>query len=315
MGERIVYFIVTLIGFGVLSSCTVTMVDEYRDSYSVFDASEAKGIIVAKRADKGLFSTASYYADVLMYEGNDSSDSSTTETRVTGRQMKTVDLGEEISGYTVNGRHFHTFLDMVHDGFFYLLFITLGILFMIGIILIWLYYIKKLRPYIVAFVEKIFELPIVRNISFTKLVLIILGGAYLIFASTFTINLFDKLNPFGKETAKAEVTFKTDDFRSLYVDDSRYYLTLDFLADGEYIEVTKEVSSRTYSKYTYGDTVEVSYVKRNPYKVFIKQLSILEIISSFITIRCLVYVVPILFAGGFAYFDLRKKLRKNKAKA
>ncbi|WP_144461236.1 hypothetical protein [Siminovitchia fortis] len=319
MGDKIIHLIVSIIAFGVLSSCTASIVDDYRDSYSVFDANKAKGIIVSKRAEKGLYSSPAYFAEVLMYEGKSNAEVTTNEARVTNRQMKKIDLGEEISGYTVNGRQFHTFLDMLHDGFFYLLFTVLGIFFMVGIILWWLCHIKSLRTFISMLIDKFFELPIFKHeaISFSKLIIISLGLAYLVFASSYTLNLYHKVKPFGKVATEAEITDQSVDYRIShdYLDDSRYYLTLAYFDENkEYIEVTKEVSLRTFNKYKYDDPISVSYLKQNPYQVFIQRLSFLEIISSATTIRSIFYGFPILIIVFILYLEWRKR-RKNKMKA
>lgn len=42
MKDKIVYFIIALIAFGVLSSCTAELVTEYRDSYSVLHGEQSK---------------------------------------------------------------------------------------------------------------------------------------------------------------------------------------------------------------------------------------------------------------------------------
>ncbi|HEY4599927.1 MAG TPA: hypothetical protein VIG73_01340 [Cerasibacillus sp.] len=46
-------------------------------------ANKAKRIVVSKRAKKGLYSSPTYYADVLMYEGKVVPEPITNEARVT----------------------------------------------------------------------------------------------------------------------------------------------------------------------------------------------------------------------------------------
>lgn len=316
MKDKIVYFIIALIAFGVLSSCTAELVTEYRDSYSVLHANKTKGIIVSKRAEKGLYSSPTYYADVMMYEGKVVPEPITNEVRVTKKQIQGIDLGEEIAGYTVNGRQFHTLIDMLHDGFFYLLFIGLGILVMVGMIIWGLYQIKPIQKFILfllgkfdKMLKKLFALSPFKKaeFSFTKFILIIVGMGYLVLASSFANNLYHKIKPYGKVLTDAEVTFKTWD---IYLDHdhlpvTKYYFTLEFLDEkNEDIEVTKEVSRSTYNKYESHDTLQISYLNNNPYQVFIQRLSFWEILSSLFTLRMQVILFPFIILLGVGLLEL-----------
>ena len=115
------------------------------------------------------------------------------------------------------------------------------------------------------------------NLFFPSLLVIAL-----LFTSGFIINGIQKFSPLGKTTTETLV-IDSDAEGKVYYYIGKYsdpYYSLDLLftdENGKEFIVIKEVTRSVYNKHHIADTINISYVTRNPYNVFVRDFSLLNL--------------------------------------
>lgn len=106
----------------------------YVRSYNLLDAEKTRATVLAKTAEKGLFRPPAYYVKVDWNEKSGDLHEGVLN-RISSRQMKNIEVGNEISGYLVSENHFITLLDLATDGlllFFFLVFLFLMVIALVS---------------------------------------------------------------------------------------------------------------------------------------------------------------------------------------
>ncbi|GIN59054.1 hypothetical protein [Lederbergia ruris] len=289
-------FLAFLLTTTAISACTHNFTEEFLYDYPIKDFKKAKGIVFDINTEKGLYTPPVYLAKVELKADQPTDNIYPQEIRISKRQVMEARNGKAINGYTADGTDFHTFQDVLYNSSMYLLFISIGILLLCITLLLWMTQYKVFRP----FLRLLGKLPIFQKDDLIQRVILLgLIIPILIYSLFFFANLGQKFIPFNKDILVAEVISKDYDYNSNH--DSYHRLEIGYeISKDEYTVVDKEVSARTYSKYEPGDSIKIAVPKKNPYNVFIANLSFLEVISSFFKLRILlIFLFLPLFIGFY----------------
>lgn len=294
---------------------TVALVSAYIEDYNLFSAESVAVKTVEKAGAKGLYSPPSYYVRVELPNG----DEAPYLNRISKQQMKDLQIGDELTGYSLRPSDFSTLRDFIFDSIFYLFgIVVLGFLaFCCWIALIYSLPIwdrlerkersKKKAKQQKKNWEKQHKKK-VRNGWRTVGVIMLI---FWMFLMPFLLNSLRKLLPFGKTKAEAFVLNRDSYVTYRKHEDSSYELTLSFKDDaGETIQVIKDVTRNTYQQYNFGDTVPITFRNANPYDVFVQNTTFWDLLQVATTWQAYVYYVIIaltVFVGRVYWIDRKKK--------
>lgn len=145
------------------------------------------------------------------------------------------------------------------------------------------------------------------------ILLIIVVPFFFLYATLYTVNMADKLNPFGKVMAEGRVIDKeTNSWYQPRMFVETFDLTITFTAkDGEAYQVVKGVSENTFANHDIGSTIDIRYTKRNPYNIFINKLQFSDYHFMIFNIYTVLYYGSLLILLMLAqHYEIMKKGHK-----
>ena len=289
--------------FGII---TIFLILEYKEEYDLVSAEKAEARVVEKIGQKGLFTQPAYFVRVLLPNGEEADYLN----RVSKKEIKNLNPGDTISGFSTSPSNFSTFRDLLFDSIFFLFGIALFgfIAFCCLIALI------TQIPAIDHFLETKTFLGRTSKGNGIKILATVIG-IFLFFVGRFLINLFHKLFPFMKTKSNAIITDKESYISYRKYKDSSFQFTISFRnKDGEVINVIKDVTRHTYHKYEIGGEISVMYKNNNPYDLFISETTISDVFYTVLYMEFFVYVAMlaiIIFTGFVLWKKKENHLKKS----
>ncbi|MEI3607504.1 hypothetical protein SPD48_17630 [Pseudogracilibacillus sp. SE30717A] len=301
--KEVLGFALFTLFFGLITSFLTI---EYMDEYDILSAEKVDVPIIQKVGEKNLFTPPSYFVRVELPHGEESEYLS----RISKHQMKEVEPGDHLSGFTTNGRDFLTWRDFIIDGF-----IFLGAILLFGAFtLLGVFMLLSAIPAVDRFFEEKTFLGR-RTIGNGMKLLTIAISVFVYFSGRFLHNLLLKLFPFMKTSTEAKIIDSYSYFSYRKYEDSVYEFTILFEdVNGNEIEVIKEVTRSTFNHYTLGESLPISYRTQNPYDVFVNQTTFADIFGMVVYLELFMYlffIATIIFTG----YVLLNKRKKNKSRA
>lgn len=290
----------------------------YIEEYDFATTQPASATIVEKQGAKGLFMPPSYYVRVQLEDGEEANYLN----RVSKSQMNSLAIGDEISGYSSRPADFSTMRDIIFDSLFFLfgilVFGTLAFCCFVAFVLS-IPALERMEER-AATKRRIKKRKKLRRKGKTLKMRQGWGivGAVLFIFSIFIVrylwNLLRKLLPIGKTETEALILDRTADVSYRKYEDSIYELVIAFNdRAGHNIQVKREVTRHTYNQYGFGDKLPITYRNANPYDVFIRDVSIWDLVQSLLYVEVYVYLVMIavtIFVGWV--FVKERRTEKNK---
>lgn len=290
--------------FGLI---TIFLIIDYVEEYNLAYITKEDVVIVDKIGDKGLFTQPTYFVRVLLPNGKEANYLN----RVSKHQIKNLNLGDTISGFSTSPHKFSTIRDLLYDSIYFLLAISLfGLITVCGVILL----ITQI-PAVDHFLEtntflgrtsKKRRTP-KRNHTRNRMKRLVgIVAILLFFVGKFLMNLFLKLFPFMKTNTNAMIIDNDSYVTYRKYEDSSFELTLLFRDEnGEIIKVMKDVTQHTFNKYEVGDTLPIAYRNSNPYDLFISKTTVSDVFHTIFYVEFFVYIV-LLAVMAFVGFVLWK---------
>lgn len=295
----------------LFSIFTWVLTASYIEEYNLFSAEPVTVTTVEKVAAKGLYAPPAYYVRVELPNGEES----TYLNRISKSEEKEIQVGDAVDGYSIRPSDFSTIRDFIYDSAFYLFGIAVfGFLAFCCLIALLLSF-----PVVEALEEKIAFKRQQKKRKKNKqekertgwrivgVVLLV----FLIFIGRFLLNLVRKLLPFGKTETEALILDRDSYVTYRKYEDSSYELSVSFEDHaGRAFQVIKNVTGQTYQQYGIGDKLPITYRNANPYDVFVRDfsfLNIFEVVMTWESFVCLVMLAVTLFVGWMFRKERRKK--------
>ncbi|WP_025783345.1 hypothetical protein [Sporosarcina sp. D27] len=310
--KELIGMAVITIFFGLL---TWGLTSSYLEEYDLMSAEPKTETVASIVGTKSLFRPPAYNVKIEQPDGTPSEELY----RISKKQSEEFTRGDEIKGYATGPTGFSTSRDILMDSMFYLAGIgVLGFLAFCCLIATILSipaieqaeqksaykrYVKKKRKK-----RKKNKKMKQQDTGWGIAGAIVLF--FLFFASSFLLNLFRKVMPFGKTETEATIfdTYSYITYRK-HEDSIREFTVAFDDQDGNTIQVIKDVTRNTYADYDIGDRLPITYDSTNPYNVFVRGTSIQDMFQLLLTWEMLVYG-SMLAVSGFviwAYYDSRLK--------
>ncbi|WP_153723002.1 hypothetical protein [Sporosarcina cascadiensis] len=305
-----------------LGLLTWVLADSYMEEYDLFAAERSNAFVVEKTAEKGLFTSPAYYVWTEIQDG----EGTRSLNRVSKSQMKNIEIGEMFNGYSIGSSGFSSLRDILADSFFYLTAIfLLGFLTLCCFVALIFPVLEMGRP-----VKKKSPKRQVqqkqnrkrrkngsRKRTGKRTGWGIAGAAVLVFlliSGRFVLNLIRKVLPFGKTEAEALILDKSADISYRRHEDSVYELIVSFRDQaGQNIEVVRDVTRSTYNQYDIGDMLPIAYRSTDPYDLFVRGTSFVDVFQqTFMFYELYMYVALLAVSAfvGWAYIQELKKRKK-----
>lgn len=221
--------------------------------------------------------------------------------------MKRLEPGDTIRGFSTNGENFNTIRDLLYDSMLYSVgILTFGLFMLLGFFLL----VTEI-PAVDRFLNK--KTFLGRSAGNGMKILGVTMAIFIYFSGRFLYNLFHKLFPFMKTTTQAQIIDMDAYTTYRRYEDSSYRFTLSFQDEnGESIQTIKEVTNHTYSDFTVGDLIPISYRNSNPYDVYVNHTNLIDVFQTLFYVELLIYVVFIacIIFTGYALVDRRKNKKK-----
>lgn len=348
MVGRVIGLFFKVVGFGLafwlLAYLIISIFTDFLHDYNFLHTENQPAIVTEKISENSLTGKPKYFVVVNLNEDDRFNE---IKNRVFAWQFKRLEVGDTVKGHYIRGEHFFTTLDIVTDSFVFLFIMILLLLFLVALILWPVIVISERREkqkwQQMSYSEKKKQkkaqhkknkktgqkkknsllkniLPKkvyhrLKDLYWGEVVLYVFLVVALLFTSSFVINGVQKLAPIGKTATKALVIDSDAESEIYYyigeVSDPYYSLELVFPDEnGEMRKVIKEVTRSVYRKHGVGDSIEISYVNWNPYNIFVRDYSLLNIWETVTYVKYLFYV-SILF-GLFIFIGLYYFSRKDK---
>lgn len=299
----------------LFSLFTWVLTASYIEEYNLFSAEPVTVTTVDKIAAKGLYTPPAYYVRVELPNGEES----TYLNRISKSEEKAIQVGDSINGYSLRPSDFSTIHDFTFDSSLFLFGIAVfGFLAFCCLIALLLsipvldalekkisYKRQKKRQQKRRKKEK--QKKERKGWRIVAVVLLV----FLIFIGRFLLNLVRKLLPFGKTDTDALILDRDSHVTYRKYEDSSYELTVTFEDyAGRTFQLIKNVTGQTYQQYGIGDKLPIAYRNANPYDVFVRGNSFLDIFEAVMTwesLVCLIMLAVTLFAGWVFIKERRKK--------
>lgn len=287
----------------LFSLFTWVLTASYIEEYNLFSAEPVTVATVDKVGAKGLYAPPAYYVRVELPDGEESPYLN----RISKMQEKETQVGDSIDGYSIRPSNFSTFHDFIYDSALYIF----GIIVMGFLAFCCLIALLLSIPVLERIENKISykrqakrkrrkkekQKKERRGWRVVGVVLLV----FLLFIGRFLLNLVRKLLPFGKTDTEAVIFDRDSHVTYRKYEDSSYELTVSFEDQaGRTFQVIKDVTGHTYQQYDIGDKLPITYRNTNPYDVFVRGNSFLDIFEAALTWEsfvCLVMMAVTLFAG------------------
>lgn len=271
---------------------TVILIFSYFEDYNLKYASKEETVVIEKVGEKGLFTPPAYFVKVKLPNG----EKSDYLHRISKNQMKKLEPGDRISGFSTSKGNFHTIRDFLYDSMFY----SVGILVFGLFTFLGLFVLLTEIPAVDRFLDERTFLGR-RSTGNGMKTLAVVMAVFIYFSGRFLSNLFQKLFPFMKTKTEAVIIDQHANTTYRRYEDSSYHFTLLFEDEnGMAIRSMKHVTNTTYSSYNVGDSFPISYRNSNPYDVFVNHTNLLDVIPTLFYVELLVYsgfIACIIFTG------------------
>jgi hypothetical protein len=314
---KIIGILFKLLGFGLafwlLSYLLMSLTINFINDYNIFETEDHPAIVTEKVSEKSMIGRPKYFVivDLNMDDGFYG-----IKNKVSKRKFNTLEVGDTIKGHYIHGKHFFTTLEIVTDSLLFICMLV-SLLFFFAVLLYWPIrsYIEKrekkkeaihkykkkktVKRKIIRITatphktkknnvfEKILPKKIYHYLSDFTFSEVLLRGIFaiaLIFTSGFVINGIQKFSPIGKTktmaviadpNAESEISYAVGKYPDPFI-----ALDLRFFDqhDKEY-RVIKEVTESVYRKYQTGEMVEISYITQNPYNIFVRDYTLLNLLE------------------------------------
>lgn len=344
---RLIKTIVFLIVFWILSGVMVIMFKDFLDDYDLFDTEDTPAIVTEKVSVNNLTSMPKYY---VLVDLNEPDGFMGVKNRVFPRQFKQLEVGDTLEGHHIHGDHFFTTLDVVKDSGVFIGVMILLLFFLFALIM-WPVFVflekrekkrlnqltfsdkeklkkkrkqkkpdKNRKKVIMPFLKRVLPEKMVQpieNITFQQVLLMIFFSISVMLVAGFVMNGLFKFSPIGKTATTAFVTDSNATSEvSYYVgkySDPYYTLDLNFSdKQGNEYQVIKEVTRSLYRKHGDGRPIEISYATANPYHVYVRDYSILNL---FETMKYAKFIfLSAITIGIIIYLAVRRSSRKKRRK-
>lgn len=298
LGELLV-----LVILGAVFGASVSM---YVDYYLTSEREPSERYVLEKQSEKGLFLGPRY--QIITDRGGGLSF-------VTKKEFESLEIGDTIKGHSTNGHYFYTKMDDFYESSLLIfLVLTTGALFIIclvGFIVSIPWIEKKLTEQNKPKQKKKKKK---KKIEFWML---LLGGIIaigLVYNTLYTVNLLHKLMPIGQTTVEAEIVDRESDINITSKGNySTHFLTVVFKAeDGQTYRVKKEITGSTYNQWQDHSTIDIRYRNHNPYNIFVKTKSVLEVISVLLHRWTIIYILVLFIIFGTATYCWENRRRRRK---
>src|SRR5699024_3562431 len=277
--------------FGLI---TIFLIADYIEEYDIISAVKQEVIITEKVGKKGLFTPPAYFVRVQLPNGDEASYLN----RISKLQMKNIETGDTVSGFSTSAGDFSTIRDFLFDSMFFVGAILLFGLFTIGGIFVLLTEI----PAVDRFLEEKTFLGRSSGGNGMKILTIVMA-IFIYFSGKFLYNLISKLSPFMKTNAEALIIDADSYITYRKYEDSSFQFTLLFENQyGNEIQVIKDVTRNTFNHYTVGDSLPVSYRNGNPYDMFVNNATGADFIQTIFYVESILYLsfIGIILFTGYA---------------
>lgn len=295
----------------------------YVRSYNLLDAEKTRATVLAKTAEKGLFRPPAYYVKVDWNEKSGDLHEGVLN-RISSRQMKNIEVGDEISGYLVSENHFITLLDLATDGLLLFFFLVFLFLMVIALVSAWVGNMfsaakkqnkkkrkrkkgKKKSTKRRQNEEKCFGIGFYLFVVF----FVIVG----FFSVTALWNGMQKVSPVGKVETEAVIVDKYAErqWQTTYHFNPLYQLTLQFTDhEGNEYQMKKEVTPNTYNKYSISDTILISYKNDDPFDIFIEDMTWKDMYQAYIYWELSLYIIFVATVILVIVFGLKRIFNREK---
>lgn len=296
------------------------------NDYNIFKKGDQEVTVTKKMTQKSLFRKPIYLVKVDMNE-HASGGNNEIVNRIPSWQFKHLEVGDSIKGHNIDNERFFTTMDVMTDilvmillfVFLLFIFIILFMAFLNSILnLHWLETLKKDKKNKRKKKSKERKIGWMRTrmearfgeFTFFEISFLCLFIIATVFFNSFIINTVQKIIPFGKTETVATVIDKESELAILYyldynVDPS-FNLILEYPdEDGKIYETTKEVSKKVYENVIVNSQVDISYLNRDPYNIFV-QSNLIDIFYYWRYVELFVYVAYVLLGGIYLWITISK---------
>lgn len=296
--KEIAGILLFILFFGFL---TCMMIITFAEEIDMTSLSKIEQGITAKKSDKSLFRAPSYYVQT---EAEDNAREDLFH-RITSSQMKNLEVGDKLAGYTTYGGNFYTIYDLLFSSFWLLFAIAIfG-----GFTVLGLFVLICEIPRVDELLAKTF-LGRPSSGKFGMGLLYVVLAIFLFYSGQIGLNLFHKVIPVNQTVTNAEVIDRYQDINYRKYADSTFQLTVQFQdEDGHYIQVDKEVTRQTYDDHLAADSFAISYRQNNPYDIFDQSSSPQAMIQSFLYLESMLALFLIAIIIYSVYMIYKHKRR------
>lgn len=260
-----------------------------------FDPSkvEIEQTVIEKRAEKGLFWSPLYKVIT---------DDDPYGSYIPKKYFDQLKIGDKVKGYSTDESSFYTIFDLIYSSFILLpIIVLLGFFIMVPLIGGILHIPMIERAINRREARRKPKQPKKRYISLSGAILTLYILFALCFVSLYSWNIFNKVNPFSKTKTVAYIADRDKDINfNVNGNFSTYTLVLEYKdpVGREYI-VEKQVTSSLYNRLLYEPTVDIAYVTKQPYNVFVQDYSPFSLLWLLFKPQSILYGINVL---GLYYF-------------